>query len=108
MAERYKECGTRRKFQWVHPAKRKSELTTPTKCKDCEPDQMNYCIEKSFAESGKDPKTLKITNVMINVNPEADKKAEKVAAKAEQKIAELSEEVDEAKEEIEEDEEETE
>jgi hypothetical protein len=102
------DCGTRRKFSWNHPEKRKSELTTPTKCKDCEQEQVSYCIEKSWISEGKDPKMLKVVNIMINANPTADKKAETMAAKAEQKIAELSEEVKDTQDAIEEHVEETE
>ena len=69
---------------------------------------MSYCIEKSWVASGKDAKALKVTNILINANPDADKKAEKMVAKAEQKIAELHEEVHETKDALEEHVEETE
>ena len=75
MTEKLIDCGTRRKFSWKHPEKRKSELPTPTKCMDCNEEQLQRCIEKSWIEQGKDPKALRITNLLMNQNPEADQKA---------------------------------
>jgi hypothetical protein len=88
------DCGTRRKFLWSHLEKRKSELTMPTRCKDCEEPQQSYCLEKSWINEGKDPKMLKVTNIMINTNPTADVKAQKQAQKAQEQLEQVKEEVE--------------
>jgi hypothetical protein len=91
--ERFRTCGRRRSFKWNHLEGRKSELTTPARCADCEEDQKCYCIEKSWLDEGKDPKLLKVTNVMVNANPEADKKAEKIAAKAKESLEQIKDKI---------------
>jgi hypothetical protein len=98
MSERQVTCGTRRRYKWEFPAKRKAFLTTPAKCKSCDPDQMDFCIQKSWEDNGKDPDLFDNANVMVNQNPDADAKTEKQIAKAKAKLEKLSDDVEEAKE----------
>jgi ElaB/YqjD/DUF883 family membrane-anchored ribosome-binding protein len=98
MSERLVDCGTRRKFKWNDINKRKSELTTPAKCLQCDPDQFDYCKQKSWVENGKDADLYDKVNVMVNQNPLADSKTEKAVAKAKQKLEQLSDDVEETKE----------
>jgi hypothetical protein len=81
-----RDCGRRTKFEWKHVNKRKSELTYPKQCKPCADEneqQFDYCMKRSFEATGRDPKDLPTINLMINMNPEADKAAERNQKKLE-------------------------
>lgn len=67
------DCGTRRQFKWNSVAN-KSEVAIPTKCQDCDDEQVNYCIEKSFVAEGKNAKGLKLIKVTFGESQTADNK----------------------------------
>lgn len=87
-------CGVRGKFKWTHLDKHKSELMVPKRCTDCEEEQRNYCIERSWESQGRSAKELKAVNVMLNINPNADAIATRIEAKNQEKLEDLLEKED--------------
>lgn len=72
------DCTTRAKFVWNPINKIKTVLTIPERCMECEENQRQQCIERSWQSQGRQLSELKNVKVEIVISPKADDNADEV------------------------------